>query len=81
MPLYVGILLIAAMIHEMGHMLAALSSNVPVTSMGFILLAVYFGAYVEVDAAAVREFLLFVKFILYFEEKVLFDGFLNFNQI
>ncbi|VDK78524.1 unnamed protein product [Litomosoides sigmodontis] len=54
-PLYVGILLVAALIHEMGHMLAALSTNVPVTSMGFILLAIYFGAYVEIDAAAVRR--------------------------
>ncbi|CAG9531778.1 unnamed protein product [Cercopithifilaria johnstoni] len=54
-PLYVGILLIAALIHEMGHMLAASSTNVPVTSMGFILLAIYFGAYVEIDAAAVRR--------------------------
>ncbi|EFO18361.2 hypothetical protein LOAG_10133 [Loa loa] len=55
LPLYIGILLIAAVIHEMGHMLAALSTNVPVTSMGFILLAIYFGAYVEIDAAAVRR--------------------------
>lgn len=60
MPLYVGILLIAALIHEMGHMLAALITNVPVTSMGFILLAVYFGAYVEIDAVALREFLLLI---------------------
>uniref|UniRef100_A0A0R3RWI1 Membrane-bound transcription factor site-2 protease n=1 Tax=Elaeophora elaphi TaxID=1147741 RepID=A0A0R3RWI1_9BILA len=54
-PLYVGILLIAAVIHEIGHMLAAVSTNVPITSMGFIILAVYFGAYVEIDTAAVRR--------------------------
>lgn len=56
LPLYIGILLIAAVIHEMGHMLAALSTNVPVTSMGFTLLAIYFGAYVEIDATALRKF-------------------------
>lgn len=67
-PLYVGILLIAALVHEMGHMLAALSTNVPVTSMGFILLAVYFGAYVEIDAAAVSEFSLIVRSFLHFEK-------------
>ncbi|EJW85766.1 hypothetical protein WUBG_03318 [Wuchereria bancrofti] len=54
-PLYIGVLLVAVVIHEMGHMLAALSINVPVTSMGFILLAIYFGAYVEIDAVAMRR--------------------------
>ncbi|VDN92630.1 unnamed protein product [Brugia pahangi] len=61
-PLYIGVLLVAVVIHEMGHMLAALSINVPVTSMGFILFAIYFGAYVEIDAVAMREFLLFVRY-------------------
>ncbi|MCP9258281.1 hypothetical protein DINM_002784 [Dirofilaria immitis] len=54
-PLYIGILLIAAVVHEMGHMLAALNTNVPVTNMSFILFALCLGAYVEVDATAVRR--------------------------
>uniref|UniRef100_A0A8R1U1E4 Membrane-bound transcription factor site-2 protease n=1 Tax=Onchocerca volvulus TaxID=6282 RepID=A0A8R1U1E4_ONCVO len=54
-PLYIGILLIAAVVHEIGHMLAALNNNVPVKSMGFIFFVMYLGAYVELDAVAMRR--------------------------
>ncbi|VDO45545.1 unnamed protein product, partial [Onchocerca flexuosa] len=54
-PLYIGILLIAAVVHEIGHMLAALNTNVSVKSVGFIFFAIFLGAYVELDAVAVRR--------------------------
>lgn len=54
-PLFIGVLLFAAVVHEIGHMLAALSANVPVLSMGCVLITVYFGAYVELDTAALRK--------------------------
>ncbi|VDN06253.1 unnamed protein product [Thelazia callipaeda] len=60
-PLYIVVLFLAALTHEFGHMLAALNTNVPVLNMGFVFLAIYIVAYVEIDTTALRRLSLFQK--------------------
>nr|CAD2181848.1 unnamed protein product [Meloidogyne enterolobii] len=49
MPIFVAVLIIASILHEAGHAIAAASSNVRVTGLGFFVFAIYPGAFTEVE--------------------------------
>lgn len=51
-PLFLFVLAIVGIIHEMGHALAAVDANVPVSGFGIFLFAVYPGAFTEIETEA-----------------------------
>ncbi|KAF7635512.1 Peptidase_M50 domain-containing protein, partial [Meloidogyne graminicola] len=49
MPIFVAVLIIASILHEAGHAIAAVNANVRVTGLGFFVFAIYPGAFTEVE--------------------------------
>lgn len=48
-PLFLFVLVVAGIVHELGHALAAVDANVPVSGFGIFILAVYPGAFTELE--------------------------------
>ncbi|CAD5217722.1 unnamed protein product [Bursaphelenchus okinawaensis] len=49
LPMFVFVLIIAGVLHELGHALAALCANVRLNGFGFFLIAIYAGAFTELE--------------------------------
>uniref|UniRef100_A0A0N5AIY2 Membrane-bound transcription factor site-2 protease n=1 Tax=Syphacia muris TaxID=451379 RepID=A0A0N5AIY2_9BILA len=52
LPLFLLVLAIVGIIHELGHALAAIDANVPVSGFGIFLIAFYPGAFTEIETEA-----------------------------
>jgi hypothetical protein len=57
MPIFVAVLIIASILHEAGHAIAAVNANVRVTGLGFFVFAIYPGAFTEVEPNELGIFL------------------------
>lgn len=55
MPLFIVALVIAGVFHELGHALAAINENVDVNGFGVFLLAIYPGAFTEIESESLGE--------------------------
>nr|CAD2205709.1 unnamed protein product [Meloidogyne enterolobii] len=55
MPIFVAVLIIASILHEAGHAIAAASSNVRVTGLGFFVFAIYPGAFTEIAVPVLKN--------------------------
>uniref|UniRef100_A0A7E4W2P6 Membrane-bound transcription factor site-2 protease n=1 Tax=Panagrellus redivivus TaxID=6233 RepID=A0A7E4W2P6_PANRE len=55
LPLFMSVLIIAGIIHEIGHAFAAASSNVRVTGFGIFLYGIYPGAFTEIDTGELER--------------------------
>ncbi|VDM47602.1 unnamed protein product [Toxocara canis] len=55
LPLFIGVCLLAGIVHELGHALAAVHFNVPVSGFGIFLFIIYPGAFTEIDSDALRR--------------------------
>ncbi|VDD93452.1 unnamed protein product [Enterobius vermicularis] len=51
-PLFLLVLTIVGVVHELGHAMAAVDANVPVSGFGIFLIAVYPGAFTEMQTDA-----------------------------
>ncbi|TKR68242.1 hypothetical protein L596_024249 [Steinernema carpocapsae] len=49
MPIFLGVLVVAGVVHELGHAMAAVGANVAVNGFGVFFYAVYPGAFTEID--------------------------------
>ncbi|KAL3084843.1 hypothetical protein niasHT_031728 [Heterodera trifolii] len=49
MPIFVTVLILSSIVHEVGHAVAAANANVRVTGLGVFLFAIYPGAFTEVE--------------------------------
>lgn len=59
MPVFIGTLVVAGVCHELGHALAAINENVGVNGFGLFLVAIYPGAFTEIENAALESVNLF----------------------
>lgn len=57
LPLFMFVLVVAGVIHELGHALAAINANVRVTGFGIFLYAIYPGAFTEIDTEELGTFI------------------------
>uniref|UniRef100_F1KR60 Membrane-bound transcription factor site-2 protease n=1 Tax=Ascaris suum TaxID=6253 RepID=F1KR60_ASCSU len=55
LPLFILALVIAGIMHELGHALAAVDANVPVSGFGIFIFAIYPGAFTEIDSDALSR--------------------------
>lgn len=55
LPLFILALVIAGIMHELGHALAAVDANVPVSGFGIFIFAIYPGAFTEIDSDALSK--------------------------
>jgi S2P endopeptidase len=49
LPMFIFVLVIAGIVHELGHAVAALISNVRLNGFGFFIFGIYVGAFTELD--------------------------------
>lgn len=47
--MFIFVLIIAGILHELGHALAALIANVRLNGFGFFVFGIYVGAFTELD--------------------------------
>lgn len=61
LPLFMFVLVISGIIHELGHAFAAINANVRVTGFGIFIYGIYPGAFTEIDTDELGKkiFLLF----------------------
>lgn len=69
LPMFVFVLIIAGVIHELGHAFAALCANVRLNGFGFFLIAIYAGAFTELET---EELSMYIDVINLFDSKNLF---------
>ncbi|KAK0417761.1 hypothetical protein QR680_013194 [Steinernema hermaphroditum] len=55
MPVFVAVLVVAGVVHELGHAMAAVGANVAVNGFGVFLFAVYPGAFTEIDTEGLNR--------------------------
>ncbi|PAV58328.1 hypothetical protein WR25_14718 isoform B [Diploscapter pachys] len=65
MPIFMVILCFAAIIHELGHSWAATSNGVQVNGFGFFFIAVYPGAFTEIDSLTLKKIAPFKRLMVY----------------
>ncbi|CAD5222453.1 unnamed protein product [Bursaphelenchus xylophilus] len=65
LPMFVFVLIIAGVLHELGHALAALCANVRLNGFGFFLIAIYAGAFTELDTEELNRASLAQKLRIY----------------
>uniref|UniRef100_A0A914WUB6 Membrane-bound transcription factor site-2 protease n=1 Tax=Plectus sambesii TaxID=2011161 RepID=A0A914WUB6_9BILA len=65
MPLFLLSLIIAGVFHELGHALAAINENVGVNGFGVFLLAIYPGAFTEIESESLGRATLLRKLRIY----------------
>lgn len=63
-PLFAAVLVISGIFHELGHAVAAASFNIPVKGFGLLIVAVYPGAFTELDSLALGKLFLFLRLFL-----------------
>ena len=49
LPLFMTVLIVAGVLHELGHAFAALNANTRVTGFGIFVFGIYPGAFTEID--------------------------------
>ncbi|VDK60175.1 unnamed protein product [Anisakis simplex] len=54
-PIFIMVYLISGMLHELGHIFASIHSNVSVNGFGLFFIALYPGAFTEIDSDALKH--------------------------
>ncbi|KAI6201556.1 Endopeptidase S2P [Aphelenchoides besseyi] len=65
LPMFMIVLIFAGILHELGHAMAALCANVGLNGFGFFLLAIYAGAFTELDTEELNRASLAQKLRIY----------------